>query len=117
MTAVAPIQALCRVGGALNELLAIPAEALGMAAASPADGNRPMPVSHKLQRSLTSLAKAVTVEALSLGATVAHGAQVVLQGRPSSAAPAPSQSPSVNTAGGFWCMLSGVLCMVPHGRL
>ncbi|KAK9835694.1 hypothetical protein WJX74_005996 [Apatococcus lobatus] len=99
VTAVAPIQALCRVGSALNDLLAIPAELLGIATASPSHGSRPLPVSHKLQRSLVSLAKAVTVEALSLGAQVAHGTHVVLQGRPSSASAAPTPPPSFNTAG------------------
>ena len=99
VTAVAPIQALCRVGSALNDLLAIPAEMLGIAPATPSNGTRPLPVSHKLQRSLISLAKAVTVEALSLGATVAHGTHVVLQGRPSSAAAASTTPASLNTAG------------------
>ena len=99
VTAVAPIQALCRVGSALHDLLAIPAEMLGIAAATPSNGTRPLPVSHKLQRSLISLAKAVTVEALSLGAHVAHGTHVVLQGRPTSASAASAPPSSFNTAG------------------
>ena len=76
---VAPVRSLCRVGWAAKQLLAIPADQLR--GNSPAyAGNSDVAVGRQLRRGVTALARAVTLEALGLGASVAGGADYVLRG-------------------------------------
>ena len=76
---VAPVRSLCRVGWAAKQLLAIPADQLR--SNSPAyTGSSDVAVGRQLRRGVTALARAVTLEALGLGASVAGGADYVLRG-------------------------------------
>ena len=79
MVGVAPVRSLCRVGWAAKQLLAIPADQLR--SNSPAHtGNSDVAVGRQLRRGVMALARAVTLEALGLGASVAGGADYVLRG-------------------------------------
>lgn len=76
---VAPVRSLCRVGWAAKQLLTIPADQLR--SNGPAySGNSEVAVGRQLRRGVTALARAVTLEALGLGASVAGGADFVLRG-------------------------------------
>lgn len=88
---VAPIGSLSRVASAAAQLVAIPGDQMrrnGPSAGAP-------PLSRQLQRGFTGLAKAVTLEALALGATMAGGAQHILAGgaAPIEENPASEKSP------------------------
>ncbi|KAK9805512.1 hypothetical protein WJX72_002557 [[Myrmecia] bisecta] len=72
---VAPIRSVCKVGSAAAQLFAIPADSL-RAAPNRSD----VSFSRQMRRSLTGFVRAVTLEALGLGASVAGGAHLVLQG-------------------------------------
>ncbi len=91
VTGVAPISSVVRVGSAVAGLLAVPAAHI---TASRRDGtlrHLDGQLSRQLRRSTATFVRALVYEALGLGATVAGGAQMVLQGGPS---PAPSETPS-----------------------
>ena len=78
---VAPVRSLCRVGWAAKQLLSIPADQLR----STSSGSRhnissEVAFTRQLRRGVTTLARAVTLEALGLGASVAGGADFVFRG-------------------------------------
>ena len=81
---VAPVRSLCRVGWAARQLLAIPADQFRPGATAGAGGgssiNSEVAFSRQIRRGVTALARAVTVEALGAGASVAGGADYVLRG-------------------------------------
>ena len=80
---VAPVRSLCRVGWAATQLLSIPAEQLRNTAisnGSSRSSGSEVTLTRQLRRGVTSLARAVTLEALGLGASVAGGADFVLRG-------------------------------------
>ena len=95
---VAPVRSLCRVGWAAKQLLSIPADQLRNTAISSGSrtGSGDVTLARQLRRGVTSLARAVTLEALGLGASVAGGADYVLRGG--------SAGRSEHPAGGH-CML------------
>ncbi|KAL3156294.1 hypothetical protein ABBQ32_012565 [Trebouxia sp. C0010 RCD-2024] len=76
---VAPVRSLCRVGWAAKQLLSIPADQLRNTTIS-SGSNSDVALTRQLRRGVTSLARAVTLEALGLGASVAGGADFVLRG-------------------------------------
>ncbi len=75
---VAPVRSLCRVGWAAKQLLSIPADQLRNTGNS--NSNSDVAFTRQLRRGVTTLARAVTLEALGLGASVAGGADFVLRG-------------------------------------
>ena len=77
---VAPVRSLCRVGWAVGQLLSIPADQLRNTTISNGSSNSDVSLSRQLRRGVTSLARAVTIEALGAGASVAGGADYVLRG-------------------------------------
>lgn len=79
MVGVAPVRSLCRVGWAAKQLLSIPADQLRNTTIS-SGSNSDVALTRQLRRGVTSLARAVTLEALGLGASVAGGADFVLRG-------------------------------------
>ncbi len=86
---LAPINSLCRVGSAVANLVAVPAAQISAASAASRGGSRggsrgsasgkEARLSQQLRRSSSSFVRALMFEALGLGATVAAGAQMVLQ--------------------------------------
>ncbi len=76
---VAPVRSLCRVGWAAKQLLSIPADQLRSTSSSHNISND-VAFTRQLRRGVTTLARAVTLEALGLGASVAGGADFVLRG-------------------------------------
>lgn len=126
---VAPVRSLCRVGWAAKQLLSIPADQLhGNGSASTVSSD--VRVSRQLRRGVTALARAVTLEALGLGASVAGGADYVLRGgsgagseqpagkwtRISSLTPHPPSAPTPHPAFQPWLqsLSHGVLCRFPQ---
>ncbi len=79
MVGVAPVRSLCRVGWAAKQLLSIPADQLRNTNSSHSVNND-VAFTRQLRRGVTTLARAVTLEALGLGASVAGGADFVLRG-------------------------------------
>ncbi len=78
---VAPVRSLCRVGWAAKQLLSIPADQLRNTSSSSSHSiNNDVAFTRQLRRGVTTLARAVTLEALGLGASVAGGADFVLRG-------------------------------------
>lgn len=77
---VAPVRSLCRVGWAAKQLLSIPAEQMRNTGNSDNSSNSDVALARQLRRGVTTLARAVTLEALGLGASVAGGADYVLRG-------------------------------------
>ena len=79
---VAPVRSLCRVGWAVKQLLSIPADQLRNTAISNGSksSSSEVTLTRQLRRGVASLARAVTLEALGLGASVAGGADYVLRG-------------------------------------
>ena len=78
---VAPVRSLCRVGWAAKQLLSIPADQLRNTSSSNSHTvNNDVAFTRQLRRGVTTLARAVTLEALGLGASVAGGADFVLRG-------------------------------------
>lgn len=81
---VAPVRSLCRVGWAAKQLLSIPADQLRNTTSSSSSNshsiNNDVGFTRQLRRGVTTLARAVTLEALGLGASVAGGADFVLRG-------------------------------------
>ena len=85
MVGVAPIGALCRVGTAAAQLVAIPADQLAARAREGSSRCRrhrqkgsphqAASLQRQLQHGMTGLARAILLEALALSATVAGGAQ------------------------------------------
>lgn len=80
LVGVAPVRSLCRVGWAAKQLLSIPADQLRNTTVSNGNGSSDVTLTRQLRRGVTSLARAVTLEALGLGASVAGGADFVLRG-------------------------------------
>ena len=84
MVGVAPVRSLCRVGWAAKQLLSIPADQLRITSISNGgsrrSGSAEVALTRQLRRGVTSLARAITLEALGLGASVAGGADFVLRG-------------------------------------
>ena len=74
MVGVAPIRSLCRVGWAARQLVSIPSDLLR----APTGQQQEVAVSRQLHRALAGFVRAVTLEALGLGATLAGGAQHLL---------------------------------------
>ena len=74
MVGVAPIRSLCRVGWAAKQLVSIPSDLLR----TPTGQHQEVAVSRQLHRALAGFVRAVTLEALGLGATLAGGAQQLL---------------------------------------
>ena len=74
MVGVAPIRSLCRVGWAAKQLVSIPSDLLR----NPTGQQQEVAVSRQLHRALAGFVRAVTLEALGLGATLAGGAQQLL---------------------------------------
>ena len=77
---VAPVRSLCRVGWAAKQLLSIPADQLRNTTVSNGNCSNDVTLTRQLRRGVTSLARAITLEALGLGASVAGGADFVLRG-------------------------------------
>ena len=80
---VAPVRSLCRVGWAAKQLLSISADQLRNTTSSSSSShsiNNDVAFTRQLRRGVTTLARAVTLEALGLGASVAGGADFVLRG-------------------------------------
>ncbi|KAA6418149.1 MAG: Autophagy-related 2 [Trebouxia sp. A1-2] len=87
---VAPVRSLCRVGWAAKQLLSIPADQLRSTSSSSHSINNDVALTRQLRRGVTTLARAVTLEALGLGASVAGGADFVLRGGSGSGADHPA---------------------------
>lgn len=75
---LAPVNSVCRVGSAVSSLLSVPANHLRRerGPAKPRDGK----LTRQLRRSSVNFVRAVLCEALGLGASLAAGAQMMLQG-------------------------------------
>ena len=103
---VAPVRSLCRVGWAAKQLLAIPADQLrSTSSGSRHNINSDVAFTRQLRRGVTTLARAVTLEALGLGASVAGGADFVFRGGSGSGSEHPAGRVSARASRGIHVLL------------
>lgn len=109
---VAPVRSLCRVGWAAKQLLSIPADQLRNTAISNGSSrsrSSDVTLTRQLRRGVTTLARAVTLEALGLGASVAGGADYVLRGGSAGGSEHPAGVHCTLYLGIAWVYLQGVV--------